>query len=171
MKSILYLILISCILGSPAFFTWFKQDITLVYYANDYRKMKVKVDSLRIWELSGSEGDAGTTRYSLYSLKYNKQITLIDSRESVTGRMFGDTLLIPQLYNYMENHHDSIWVWYHPKAQAIYAKEDDVALDITPYKQSAFFNFLGLIGAVYGLFYLINQKRKSIKANEKNALT
>lgn len=168
MKTIRYFIFISAILLSPGFFTWLIQNIKLIHYSNDYKKIKVKVDSLSIWDDSGPEGGS-SLKYILFLNKYNRQIVLTDPKESVTGRIFGDTLKIPQLLNYMETHHDSIWVWYHPKAQTIYAKEDDVALDISPYKQSAFFNFLGLIGAIYGLFYLINQKRKSIKAkaNEK----
>ena len=168
-KTIVVFIAITMIGFSPLFYVSFIKGIKMVYYHIDYKKNKILIDSVNIYETSGPEGGPGATTYDLFYNKNDLLLRFVDQRELVIGRMFGDTLRIPQLLNYMETHHDSIWVWYHPKAQAIYAKEEDIELDITPYKQAAFFNFLGLGLAIYGLFYLINQKRKltKTKTNEK----
>lgn len=114
---------------SPLFIYGFYVQATNLYYGGEYEKNKFKVDSIAVVQSNDSQS-AVSVDYHIFSKKPEFELIINDNEKVIFGGRKGDDRLVPHLFKYMEKHNDSIWIWYHPKAEIKYAKEEDLSVPL-----------------------------------------
>jgi hypothetical protein len=130
LRKLTIFLLLSITILSPWFAYKFFVRARNIAYANEYVKKKVKVDSLVV--VAESYGYSGHSNdvYKIYNLEHDLEFAFTDHKGSLITERRGANKIIPHMIAYMEQHHDSILIWYHPKAEVKYARDTDVTVSM-----------------------------------------
>lgn len=132
-----------------------------IYYARNYVKIKIKVDSVQVEANNAGDGNIATGVHHIYNYENNLKFSFTDR----TGNVIGDDGVIPDMYNYMIQHHDSILIWYNPKAEIKYAREEENVYSITEDFIHLVINGILVIIAIFHIRWQVQYYKKR-KANK-----
>jgi hypothetical protein len=119
-RAFMIFIFLSISLFSPVFLYNAIVHVKNIYYAHDYVKIKIKVDSVHVESNNAGDGNIATGVYHIYNYENNLKFSFTDR----TGQLLGDDGIIPHMHRYMNLHQDSILIWYNPNSEIKYAKEE-----------------------------------------------
>ena len=162
-RVILIVVFISLVAYSPAAIFSLYNNFSSLYFASSYTKMKVMVDSTHIETPIYSDGTTGSPIHHFYVLNSEIHLMVGSSDKALIKRQDADLAL--EIWNYMENHNDSIWIWYHPQAAPKYAKKEEDKYPVAGHIRSLVVNLSALILAIYAIYWQTNNNRKLKKKN------
>lgn len=125
LRTIMICILLSVTLYAPVAIYSIIVSARNIHYADGYEKKKIKVDSLWVVGQNAGDGNTTTNSYHIYSQGLHREFSFVDPRGSLLKEQIVDNKVIPDLYQYKEQHHDSIQIWYHPKSEIKYARDGE----------------------------------------------
>jgi hypothetical protein len=125
MRDILRPVMIFVLLSVTLFSPFFLYNAIIhgrnIYYAGDYVRIKIKVDSVHVESINSGDGNIGTNVYHIYNNENNLEFSFTDR----TGHLLYDDRVIPDMNRYRGLHQDSILIWYNPSADIKYAREEE----------------------------------------------
>ncbi len=130
-------------------------------HANEYQKIKMKVDSLAVI----TQHHKNTSPSTFYELYFNDSIKVIvdDHDGALLNQKKGKDRLEPHVDSTMLFHNDSVWIWYYAKSEPKYAKFEDIHMPLAEERSSLLLDGTIVTIAVCGLiilFVIIKRVRK-----------
>ncbi|MBF7089940.1 hypothetical protein IUY40_00045 [Flavobacterium sp. ALJ2] len=128
--TIIALIIISLISVSTfmmfMFIFEFSNNYKIIKLQNQFKKIKVKIDSSEVSYTRSAKSSSSTTTYYYY---FNNECTM--GIQDAKGILFSHKNLNPDINEYMSNHMDSLNVWYLNKNTVKYAYENQKKIDVS----------------------------------------
>ncbi|MCF8716168.1 hypothetical protein JM658_15160 [Joostella atrarenae] len=164
-KIIFVFLLIVNVLATPFTVINLFEKFNYVKHKEDFVKQKMKIDSLiQSRPISTKKGGGNLPTYFLY-YDEGKYIQLQDNSEALLMSKKTYMRTIGAL-NYLEEHNDSLLIWYHPNINGRYALKEETEMDTDGFMQQIIFNSIMLAIAAYSLLWQINEWRKPKKKQE-----
>ncbi len=167
-KIISFLILIFLtlnFLASPFYILNIKEKVYWVKNKSKFNKIITKIDSVKI----SMEGRKSTTAESdilnfYFYYDKGKYINMQDDSKSLFPSK-KKKRKITDVINYLENHNDSLLIWYHPKINGQIAYKEEREMNTKGFLAQILLNLLSLLVAISSLIWLIIKIRN--RKNEK----
>jgi len=135
-----------------------------IIVANDYRKIKLKIDSTSTFTPISVEGGNSSSLYYFYNFDKNLKIELSDQNNIITENKENRGVELNQAFRQMEEYGDSIWIWYHPSAKPSLAMEKSQNYPIKQMINILIEKIVIVVLALASIFWLI----KNIKTENKS---
>ena len=154
-------------LASPFYILNIKEKVSWVTNKSEFTKNIIKIDSVKI--SSEGAGPGATTSQSDildYYFYYDKgkYINMQDNSKSLFPSK-NKIRKTTDVINYLENHNDSLLIWYHPKINGQIACKEDKVMNTKGFLMQILLNLLSLLVAISSLMWLIIKIRN--KKNEE----
>lgn len=138
-----------------------------ILVAKEYSKIKIRVDSLATHTPISSEGGHSYTNFYIYNFDKSLFLEISNEERVLIKSRDGKENLVSHMLKYMKNHNDSIWIWYHPRAEPKYAKVEEKEYPITEDVLSLGTNIIIVVLAIYAIYWQINYNRKNRKKKKQ----
>ncbi|CAM1347103.1 hypothetical protein [Tenacibaculum crassostreae] len=149
-RKFLFVVFFILFISSPFTFIRFKLFQKRVRYIEDYRKIKVKVDSINQFAMNGGVNDGNV-----------KEIFYFDNKSSVK---VDEDAKNGNYKHFLHSKQDSIYIWYNPKADDLYTTKDSKPLSLKHQKYLMYrdlcFLILGVILTLWFIYIMFIEKKK-----------
>jgi hypothetical protein len=165
LRTITICLLLSIALYAPVAVYYVIVSTRNISYADAYEKKKIKVDSL--WGAGHNAGDGAATidSYHIYSKELHREFSFTDPRGSLLKERIVDDKIILDLYQYKEQHHDSIQIWYHPRSEIKYARDGESSVPMRDDSIILVINSILLIVAIFHIRWQIRYYKERKQRN------
>ena len=147
--------------ATPFFLLSISQKVDFLLKQDNYVRKKIKIDSLVYKNSAGSK-----SLYHYENLYYDggRLIVLQNTSEAI---FHSKIKLKKRNYGlaYLNQHNDSIYLWYHPSAKGQIALPDEMEVNTDGYRTHVLLKIILVLIALYTLIFLVRRIKK--KKNEK----
>lgn len=157
---VLGIALILNFLSTPFQYLNLKEKITLLTHKDEFKKLYVQIDSTRISRTEGSTrgGSRSALTYYLY-YENNNYLTLLDASDAILNNQQTE-LQTRRALEYMNNHNDSLLIWYHPTMNGRVALKEEFELNTNGFVSQVIINSFLLAVAIFSVVLQIKEWRK-----------
>lgn len=153
-RKILFIVFFILFISSPFTFIRFKLYQKRVKYIKDYRKIKVKVDSIDQFAMNGGVNDENIKE--IYYFGYKSSVEVDEGAQNEYYKHF------------LNSKQDSIYIWHNPNADDLYTTKDSKPLNLKLQKYLMYRDLCFLIlGAILTLWFIYIMFVEKKKTNEK----
>lgn len=144
--------------------TAYKRDQNFIKNKENFKKIKIKIDSVRISHLHGSDRHSTDENYEFFNKK---------NRIFVLGKDYNKPIFTPnrkfevdEVNQYRKEHHDSIYVWYLDENFIQYARENEKEINLSKRIENVYsikIKFIICIGLVLIILSVLFIKKYKFK--------
>lgn len=149
-------------LVSPLYFLNIKEKAVWLNHKAQFKKRNIKIDSLILSAESATVENSNITYIIYYD---NNKFVLISDNSKALFHSKKELTKTRKTLKYLEEHNDSLLIWYHPKLKGQIALAEENEINTNGFLLQIILNILFLLIAIGSVIWLI---KKINNKNEEN---
>ena len=147
-------------LVSPLHFLNIKEKAIWLNHKSQFKKRNIKIDSLVLSTESATIENSNMTHIIYYD---NSKFVLISDNSKALFHSKIKTIQTKKTLKYLEEHNDSLLIWYHPTLNGQIAFPEEKEMNTQGFLRQIILNILFLLVAIGSIIWLIKKNKNNKK--------